>query len=128
MASSTWASGTSRGSALMMPSTSVQIHSSAASRAAARIDAEKSEPPRPSVVGRPSAVAPLNPVTTGRVPWPQQGQQAGPRLFGGRLHQRRCVAEHGVGNHHFARIHGFRRRARDRQVFGKQRWPRAIRR
>ena len=30
--------------------------------------AEKSEPPRPSVVGRPSAVAPLKPVTTGIPP------------------------------------------------------------
>ncbi len=49
----------------MMPSTSVQIHSSAASSAAARMEAEKSEPPRPRVVGRPSAVAPLKPVTTG---------------------------------------------------------------
>ena len=49
----------------MIPSTSVHIQSSAASRAAARIDAEKSEPPRPSVVGRPSSVATLNPVTMG---------------------------------------------------------------
>ena len=32
----------------MMPSTSVQIHSSTASKADARIDAEKSDPPRPS--------------------------------------------------------------------------------
>ena len=45
-----------------MPSTSVQIHSSSASSTAARMDAEKSEPPRPSVVGRPSRVAPLKPV------------------------------------------------------------------
>ena len=53
----------------MMPSTSVQIHSSEASNAAARMDAEKSEPPRPSVVGRPSTVAALNPVITGSTPF-----------------------------------------------------------
>src|ERR1039458_10561382 len=59
----------------MMPSTSVQIHSSEASSAAERIDAEKSEPPRPSVVGRPSAVAPLKPVTTGRTPCSSSGSR-----------------------------------------------------
>ena len=59
----------------MMPSTSVQIHSSAASSAAARMDAEKSEPPRPSVVGRPSAVAPLKPVTTGSTPCSSRGSR-----------------------------------------------------
>ena len=41
----------------MMPSTSDQIHNSSASSTEARIDAEKSEPPRPRVVGRPSSVA-----------------------------------------------------------------------
>ncbi len=58
----------------MIPSTSVQIHSSEASSAAARIDAEKSDPPRPSVVGRPSAVAPLKPVTTGTTPLASRGR------------------------------------------------------
>jgi len=48
-----------------MPSTSVQIHNSSASITAARIEAEKSEPPRPRVMGRPSWVAPLKPVTIG---------------------------------------------------------------
>ena len=39
------------------------------------MDAEKSEPPRPRVVGRPSAVAPLNPVTTGRIPCSSSGSR-----------------------------------------------------
>ena len=52
----------------MMPSTSVQIQSSDASKADARMDAEKSDPPRPRVVGRPLAVAPLKPVMTGITP------------------------------------------------------------
>ena len=39
------------------------------------MDAEKSEPPRPSVVGRPSAVAPLKPVTTGKMPCSRSGRR-----------------------------------------------------
>ena len=58
----------------MMPSTSVQIQSSEAFSAAARMDAEKSDPPRPSVVGRPSMVAPLKPVTIGRIPASSSGR------------------------------------------------------
>ena len=93
------ASGTRRGSALMMPSTSVQIQSSVASRAAARMEAEKSEPPRPSVVGRPSAVAPLKPVTTGRMPRLRAAAGGRARAFcAGRLHEGRGVAEDGVGD------------------------------
>ncbi len=64
----------------MMPSTSVQIQSSAASRAAERMEAEKSEPPRPRVVARPSAVAPLNPVTTGMTPRSSRGSRRAPAL------------------------------------------------
>ena len=95
----------------MMPSTSVQIQSSAASSAAARIDAEKSEPPRPSVVGRPSAVAPLNPVTTGSTPFSSMRQQSRAGLLPRRLHQRRRVAEDGVGDHDLGRIDRRRGRA-----------------
>ena len=112
----------------MMPSTSVQIHSSAASSAAARIDAEKSEPPRPSVVGRPSAVAPLKPVTTGSTPCSQQRQQTLARLLAGRLHQRRRVAEHRVGDDHIRGVHRLGRRALRRSDTRQSAAPRAARR
>ena len=103
----------------MMPSTSVQIHSSAASRAAARMEAEKSEPPRPSVVGRPSAVAPLKPVITGRRR--ARAGAAGARgFFAGRLHQRRGVAEDGVGDYHLPGVDGGGGRAFGVQVLGDQ--------
>ena len=59
----------------MMPSTSDQIHSSCASSTDATIDAEKSDPPRPSVVARPSTVAPLNPVRIGMTPAFEQRNQ-----------------------------------------------------
>ncbi len=55
-----------------MPSTSVQIWISAAPRHAPTIAAEKSEPPRPSVVVTPSRVAPTNPPITGMRPDGQQ--------------------------------------------------------
>src|SRR5436189_276550 len=48
-----------------MPSTSVQMTSSSASTTCATIAPEKSELLRPSVVMRPSGVAPIKPVTTG---------------------------------------------------------------
>ena len=51
-----------------MPSTSVQIWISDAPRHAPTIAAEKSEPPRPSVVVTPVAVAPTNPPITGMRP------------------------------------------------------------
>ena len=53
-----------RGSAVSMPSTSVQIWISSASRPAPMIEAEKSEPPRPSVVVTPVAVEPMKPPIT----------------------------------------------------------------
>jgi hypothetical protein len=53
------ASGTMRGSALITPSTSVQIWISAAPSAAPKIAAEKSLPPRPSVVMLPAASFPM---------------------------------------------------------------------
>ncbi len=89
-----------------MPSTSVQIHSSEASSAAARMDAEKSDPPRPSVVGRPSAVAPLNPVTTGRIPLASSGRRCWSAFRAGGLHDRRGVAEHGVGDDDLGGVDG----------------------
>ena len=95
----------------MMPSTSVQIHSSAASSAAARIDAEKSEPPRPSVVGRSSSVDPLNPVTTGTLPCVKQRPQHRGGARASLLHQRRGVAEHGVGGDDLRGVHRHRRYA-----------------
>ena len=48
-----------------MPSTSVQISMRRAPNAAPTIAAEKSDPPRPSVLGVPSSVAAMNPPRTG---------------------------------------------------------------
>ena len=62
------ASSTSRGSAVSTPSTSVQISMRSAPRAAPRRLAVRSDPPRPSVVGRPSASAPVKPGTTSTTP------------------------------------------------------------
>ncbi|OQC73718.1 MAG: hypothetical protein BWX44_01351 [Spirochaetes bacterium ADurb.Bin001] len=58
------ASGTARGSAVIIPSTSVHIWISSASRQAAKMLAVKSDPPRPRVVVIPSIVEAINPVTT----------------------------------------------------------------
>ena len=63
-ASSVTASGTRRGFALITPSTSVQIWISSASSSAAKIDALKSLPLRPSVVATPSDVDATKPVMT----------------------------------------------------------------
>ena len=63
-ASITCASGTSRGSALSTPSTSVQITISPASSSEPKIEAEKSLPLRPSVVCSPCVSVAMNPVTT----------------------------------------------------------------
>jgi hypothetical protein len=62
------AEGTIRGSAVMRPSTSVQISTRDTSSTAPSSAAVKSEPPRPSVVGTPSTVAPMKPCVTGRRP------------------------------------------------------------
>ena len=62
------ASGTMRGSAVITPSTSVQIQTSVAGRVRPRMAADKSLLPRPSVVVTPSSVAPIKPVTTGMMP------------------------------------------------------------
>ncbi len=64
-----------RGSAVISPFTSVQISTRSASSAAPRSEAVKSEPPRPSVVGKPSAVAPMNPCVTGTRPAPMSGRR-----------------------------------------------------
>jgi hypothetical protein len=57
----TVASGTRRGSALNTPSTSVQMWISEAFSTSPKIDAEKSEPLRPSVVCTPSGVRAMKP-------------------------------------------------------------------
>ena len=57
------ASGTSRGSVVYTPSTSVKIWHSSAFSAAASATAEVSEPPRPSVVMLPAASTPWKPAT-----------------------------------------------------------------
>ena len=58
------ASGTTRGSAVYTPSTSVRISHTSASRAAARATAVVSEPPRPRVViSRRSGSTPWKPAT-----------------------------------------------------------------
>ncbi len=81
-ASMTWASGTSRGSALSTPSTSVQITISPASSSEPKIDAEKSLPLRPSVVCRPWVSVAMKPVTTSvpRKSGADLGVQVGARL------------------------------------------------
>ena len=58
----TLASGTSRGSALSTPSTSVQMWISSASSSAPKIEPEKSLPLRPSVVCKPFASRAMKPV------------------------------------------------------------------
>ena len=74
------------------------------------IDAEKSDPPRPSVVGRPSSVEPLNPVTTGRMRCSSSGRDHRRGAFrGSGFHQRRRVAEHRVGGDHVRGVHRRRR-------------------
>ena len=55
---------TSRGSAVIMPLTSVKISTRFAFKAAPRMAADVSEPPRPIVVMWPLSVAPWKPVTT----------------------------------------------------------------
>src|SRR5512135_3125186 len=57
----------------MRPSTSVQISTRPALSAAPRSEALKSEPPRPSVVGTPLAVAPMKPCVTGTTPRSRSG-------------------------------------------------------
>ena len=69
----TLAPGTTRGSTVIIPSTSVQIWISSAGRRAPTIDALKSEPPRPSVVETPFRVAPMKPETTGTAPFSTMG-------------------------------------------------------
>ena len=54
----------SRGSVVIMPSTSVQISIRRASSAAPMMAAEKSDPPRPSVVVTPAAFAAMKPPIT----------------------------------------------------------------
>ena len=56
------------GSAVMTPSTSVQIWTSSAPSAAPAIVAVQSDPPRPKVVGEPSSPVAMNPPMTGIVP------------------------------------------------------------
>jgi len=67
------AEATRRGSALIKPSTSVQIWISSASSAIPSTAAVVSEPPRPSVVVCPSRLAPMNPPTIGRAPRVRSG-------------------------------------------------------
>jgi len=67
------ASGTMRGSAVITPSTSVQIQTSCAGSVRPRIAAVRSLLPRPSVVVAPSGVEPIKPVTTGIVPCSSKG-------------------------------------------------------
>ena len=100
----------------MMPSTSDQIHNSSASRTDARIDAEKSDPPRPSVVGRPSSVAPLKPVTIGIAPDSMIGSKRLSRLLPRLIQQRFRVPELVIGNDQFGSIHGFGTNARTIQI------------
>ena len=62
------ASGTIDGSAVRIPSTSVQIWISSASRSDPMSAAEWSDPPRPIVVVMPLGVAPMNPCVTTTAP------------------------------------------------------------
>ncbi len=69
------------------------------------MEAEKSEPPRPSVVGRPSAVAPLKPVTDRHRAAFEQRQQEPRGLAAAWRPSAGSVAEHGVGHNHLRRVH-----------------------
>ena len=90
------------------------------------MEAEKSDPPRPSVVGRPSAVAPLNPVTTGRTPAPIRGASSSEGLFPGRPHLRVGASEDGVRDHHTRRVDGQCRRSLALQIRGHQQGRQAL--
>ena len=59
-----WPPGRMVGSAVSMPSTSVQIWISSAPMPAPTMEAVKSDPPRPSVVVTPSSVEPMKPPIT----------------------------------------------------------------
>ena len=59
----------------MRPLTSVQISTRSTSSAAPSSAAVKSEPPRPSVVGVPSTVAPMKPWVTGIRPASTSGRR-----------------------------------------------------
>ena len=82
--------GTELGSVVRMPSTSVQISMRAALRAEPTMEAVKSEPPRPSVVGIPSRVAPIKPPSTGILPSASSGNKRG--LQSGSVSSQRGVA------------------------------------
>jgi hypothetical protein len=80
-AGSSRAAGTTRGSEVNTPSTSVQISQCPAPRAAASATAVVSEPPRPRVSRSPAASMPWNPATTGTSPaarcrWMRAGSTA----------------------------------------------------
>ena len=98
-----WPPGMTVGSAVSMPSTSVQIWISSAPMPAPTMDAVKSDPPRPSVVVTPCSVAPMNPpITTTRSR--ASGGIVGRELLVGLVEQRRGLRVPVIGDDHLARI------------------------
>ena len=99
------ASATTRGSTVIIPSTSVQIWISSAPSAAPSSDADQSDPPRPSVVVAPSRVAPMKPAEDRHHP----GFEDGAHVRDGRrrrlLEQRARAPERLVGDDHAPGIH-----------------------
>ena len=96
----------------MRPSTSVQISTRSAPSAAPRRAAVKSEPPRPSVVGTPSGVAPMNPWVTGISAALEQRPEALARAVVDHLDVRGRAAEAVVGHHDRPDVDPGRREAR----------------
>ncbi len=85
------------------------------------MEAEKSEPPRPSVVGRPSVVAlQLEAGDYGNLALQQQGRQAFVGFLLRRLHQRRGVVEDRVGHDDFGRVNRFRGQPAPLQMFREE--------
>src|SRR6185437_10705903 len=94
---------TTRGSAVSMPSTSVQISMASAPNAAPRSAALKSPPPRPMVVVTPAGERPMNPPTTGTRPCATMGAIT-PRALRDRVQVRHRAGVQFVGDHHVARV------------------------
>ena len=92
------------------------------------MDAEKSDPPRPSVVGRPSSVEPLNPVITGSTRFSSSGRSTLAARCARGFHQRRRVAEHRVGGDHLGPVDRRGANALRLQIFGHQQRGQAARR
>ena len=104
------------GSAVSMPSTSVQIWISPTSRHAPTIAAEKSEPPRPSVVVTPAGVDAMKPPRTGTSPRCEHRREVLARVRAGLGHVGRGRAVLRVGRDDGARVDEDARATRARRA------------